>query len=53
MSTANYINALQSVADPNIIDAWKSCMAHAYGLFMNGDLNGDDVILTIKFLPAV
>ena len=52
-SEATFAKALASVADPNIVEAWKACTTHAYGLFVNGDLNGDDLILTVKFLPAV
>jgi hypothetical protein len=51
-SEAKYLNALQSVADPNIVDAWRACKTRAYGLYINGDLNGDDFDLIFKFLPA-
>jgi hypothetical protein len=52
MSSSNYLKALQSVADPLIVKAWQQCTTKSYGLYINGDLDGDFIPLTVKFLAA-
>jgi hypothetical protein len=50
LSDQNYSSVLSMIADPNIVNAWSQCKAT--GLFLNGKINGDTVILEVKFRPV-
>ncbi len=52
MSDAQLLKAMQSVADPNIVDAWSACKRSAYGVMINGELNGNDLVITYVFRAA-
>ncbi|MCE4543265.1 MULTISPECIES: hypothetical protein [unclassified Caballeronia] len=49
MSDSNYINLLQLVADPNIVDAWSVCKQKDGGFYIDGKLNGSTLILSLRF----
>lgn len=44
MSDQKYENAMASVADPNIVEAWRQCVTQPYGVRIYGDLNGNDIV---------
>lgn len=52
MSDNNFVKAMQSVADKNIVDAWSSCKSSTYGLVILGELNGSDILVTYRFRSA-
>lgn len=52
MSDANYVKAMQAVADSKIVEAWSQCRSSAYGVMINGELNGEDIIITYIFRSA-
>jgi hypothetical protein len=52
LSDATYENILQKVVAPEIVAAWTDCRTKAGGgLFINGDLNGDTLVLEFRFRP--
>ena len=52
MSDDKYVKAMQSVADKNIVDAWSACKTNAFGVIINGELNGNDLLITYIFRSA-
>lgn len=51
LSDATYENILQKVVAPEIVAAWADCRTKAGGFFINGDLNGDTLVLEFRFRP--
>lgn len=51
LSEATYENILQKVVAPEIVAAWSDCRSKAGGFFLNGDLNGDTLVLEFRFRP--
>jgi hypothetical protein len=51
MSDAIYENILQKVVAPEIVTAWTDCHTKAGGFFINGDLNGNTLVLEFRFRP--
>lgn len=49
MNDAQYEKLLSSVADPNIVEAWKQCEGSSGGLLLTGKLNGSTLVLSISF----
>lgn len=52
MSDGNFVEAMKSVADDHIVDAWLACKRLDYGVLIKGELNGDDLLLTYVFRAA-
>lgn len=52
LSDEKNLKAMQSIADKNIVDAWSSCKSTNYGVMINGELNGKNLILTYTFRSA-
>jgi len=42
---------MATVVAPEIVQAWSACVLHASGLFLNGDLNGSDLVLEFHLRP--
>jgi hypothetical protein len=52
LSDATYENILQKVVAPEIVAAWTDCRTKGGGgFFINGDLNGDTLVLEFRFRP--
>jgi hypothetical protein len=52
MSDANYLKAMQSVADKDIVDTWRDCTILKYGVIVLGELNDSTLTITYKFMEA-
>jgi hypothetical protein len=52
LSDDKYLKAMQSVADKNIVDAWSTCKSTTFGVMINGELNGNDLLITYIFRSA-
>lgn len=51
LSDATYENILQKVVAPEIVSAWTDCRTKSGGFFINGELNGDTLVLEFRFRP--
>ncbi|MCE5989733.1 hypothetical protein LVV83_22175 [Pseudomonas sp. LM20] len=49
LSNSNYEKLLQHVADENIVRAWSQCNQTSGGLLLDGRLNEDTLILSLRF----
>lgn len=47
-----YSFVLQQVVAPEIVSAWSQCRANQGGFFINGELNGNILVLEFRFRPA-
>lgn len=52
LSDQRYLNALERVADPGIVEAWRSCKENSIGVIIEGRMNGSLLTLTYRFRPA-
>ena len=52
LSDNDYQKILQSVVDPEIVKAWSECKSKSGGLFINAELAGINIILSLKFRPV-
>ncbi|WP_241074815.1 hypothetical protein [Achromobacter insuavis] len=52
LSDQKYLNALQRIADPGIVEAWRSCKETKIGLVITGQINGSILAITYRFRPA-
>lgn len=46
VSSSDFIDAMKTEADANIVRAWESCKSSRYGVIINGELNDDDLAIT-------
>lgn len=46
------VNAMRSVADPGVVNAWRECVAAPIGLTINGTVNDRDLVLRVFFRNA-
>jgi hypothetical protein len=44
-------SVMVSAVAPQIVEAWSLCKSKQGGLFVNGDLNGRDLVLEFRFRP--
>ena len=53
MSDAQYVSALQHVADQGIVDAWQKCMSSAYGVMITAEpASRGRLTITYRFRAA-
>ena len=46
-----FVSVMVSAVAPQIVEAWSLCKSKQGGLFVNGDLNGRDLVLEFRFRP--
>jgi hypothetical protein len=51
-SDSDFVTAMKSVADEGIVNAWSECRKSTFGLIIEGDLNGKELVLTYRFRAA-
>ena len=52
LSDGTYTAVLQELVDPNIVAAWSSCKQKKGGFVIDGELNGNVLVLTFRFLAV-
>lgn len=51
LNDASYSSVLQQVVAPEIVAAWSECRTKQGGFFINGEINGNLLILEFRFRP--
>ena len=51
LNDTTYVNVIREVVSPEIVSAWVDCRTKQGGFFINGDLNGNDLVLEFRFRP--